>query len=91
MVDSATSALQNGAYTYRCTSKRMHYKTPFSHNCYMKSLVFYENYTTLFCMEKNKLFDNIISIQNNEWHITQSGWNTYFKQQLRNNTILSRA
>ncbi len=43
----------------------------------MKSLEFYENYTTLFCMEK-KLFDNFILIQNNAWHITQSGWNNYF-------------
>jgi hypothetical protein len=43
--------------TYRCISKQMHYKTPFSHNGYMKSLEFYENYITLFCKEKNKLFE----------------------------------
>jgi hypothetical protein len=30
----------------------MHYKTPFSHNIYMKSLEIYENYITLFCLEK---------------------------------------
>jgi hypothetical protein len=42
-VDSATTALQNGACTYRCISKQMHYKTPFSHNVYMKSLELYEN------------------------------------------------
>ncbi len=72
-VDSATTALQNGACTYRCISKQMHQKTPFSHNCYMKSLEFYENYFTLFCHEKNKLFDNIIFTQNHAWHITQSG------------------
>ncbi len=45
-VDSATTAPQNGACTYRCISKQMHYKTPFSHNVYMKSL------ETLFCLEK---------------------------------------
>jgi hypothetical protein len=32
-VDSATTALQNGACTNQCISK--HYKTPFSHNSYM--------------------------------------------------------
>ncbi len=59
MVDSATTALQNGACTYQCISKQMHYKTAFSHNCYTKSLEIYENYIALFCMEKNKLFDII--------------------------------
>jgi hypothetical protein len=38
---------------------------------------FYENYITLFCMKKNKLFDNIILTQNHAWHIPQSGWNNY--------------
>jgi hypothetical protein len=28
-VDSATPALQNGACTYQCISKQIHYKTPF--------------------------------------------------------------
>ncbi len=51
-VDSATTALQNDACAYRCISKQMHYKTPFSH---MKSMEIYENYITLFCLEK-KLF-----------------------------------
>jgi hypothetical protein len=37
----------------------------------MKSLEFYENYSTLFCHEK-KLVDNIILTQNHAWHITQS-------------------
>jgi hypothetical protein len=55
----------------------MHYKTPFSHNGYMKSLEFYENYITLFCLEKNKLFDNFILTQNREWHITKSDWINY--------------
>jgi hypothetical protein len=48
-VDSATTALLNGACTYRCISKQIHYKTPFSH---MKSLEISENYITLFCLEK---------------------------------------
>jgi hypothetical protein len=64
-VDSATTALQNGACTYMCISKQMHYKTPFSH---MKSLEIYENYIILFCLEK-KLFYNIILTQNHAWHI----------------------
>jgi hypothetical protein len=38
-VDSATTALQNSACTYRCISIQMHYKTPFSHSGFMKSLV----------------------------------------------------
>ncbi len=42
----------------------MHYKTPFLHKVYMKSLEIYDNYFTLFCLEKNKLFDNIILTQN---------------------------
>jgi hypothetical protein len=63
-VDSATIALQNGGCTYWCISKQMHYKTSFSHNRYMKSLEFYENQLTLFSLEKNKLFDNIILTQN---------------------------
>jgi hypothetical protein len=62
-VDSATTALQNGAFTYQCISKQMHYKTLFSHkqlHHYMKSREFYENYITLFCLEKGKHFDNNI-------------------------------
>jgi RNA recognition motif-containing protein len=39
-VDSTTNALQNGACTYQCVSKQMHYKTPFSHNSYKNSLVY---------------------------------------------------
>jgi hypothetical protein len=30
-VDSATTAIQNGARTFQCILKQMHYKTPFSH------------------------------------------------------------
>ncbi len=76
-VDSATTALQNGACTYRCISKQVDYKTPLSHNGYVKSLEIYENYVTLSCLEKNKLFYNIILTQNHTWHITQSDWNNY--------------
>jgi hypothetical protein len=56
-VDSSKTALQNGACTYQCISKQMHYKKPFSHNGYMKSLEFYEKYITLIYLEKNKLFE----------------------------------
>ncbi len=56
-VDSSTTALQNGACTYQCISKQMHYKTPFSHNGYIKSLELYEKFITLFYLEKNKLFE----------------------------------
>jgi hypothetical protein len=77
-VDSATTALQNGACTFWCSSKQMHYKTLFSHNGYMKSLEFYENNITLFCLKKI-LFHNIIITQNHAWHITQSGWNNHCK------------
>jgi hypothetical protein len=55
----------------------MHYKTPFSHNAYMEILEIYENYITLFCLKKNKIFDNIILTQNHAWHITQSGCINY--------------
>jgi hypothetical protein len=70
-VDSRTTALQNGACSYPCISKQMNYKTPFSPNGYMTSLEFNENYITLFCLEKKKLFDNIILAQNHALYITQ--------------------
>ncbi len=54
-----------GAFPNKCTIKH-----PF-HNGYLKSLGIYENYITLFRLEKNKLFDNIMS---HAWHITHSGW-----------------
>jgi hypothetical protein len=55
----------------------------------MKSLEIHENYITLFCLEK-KIYDNIILTQNHAWHITKVVYITiYYKQQLRNNTILS--
>jgi hypothetical protein len=40
-MDSETTALQNGAYTFQYISKQIHYKIPFSHNSYMKSLDLY--------------------------------------------------
>jgi hypothetical protein len=58
----------------------MHYKTPLSHNGYMKSLTIYENYITLSCVEKNKNFYNIILTQNHTWHIAQSDLNNYLVQ-----------
>jgi hypothetical protein len=61
MVDSSTTALQNGACTYQCISRQMHYKTPFSHNGYMKSLEFKKKYITLFYMEKT----NFLKYYNN--------------------------
>ncbi len=69
-VDSATTALQNGACTYQCISKQMHDKTPFSHNSFMKSLEFCDNYITLFCLEKKLTFYNIILTLSHAWHIT---------------------
>jgi hypothetical protein len=55
-VDSARNTLQNGAARYQCISKQMHYKTSFSYNGYLKSLEFYVNYITLFCLTKKKTF-----------------------------------
>jgi hypothetical protein len=43
----------------------------------MKILEFYKNYITLFCLEKNNLFDNFKLTQNYAWHINQIGWNNY--------------
>jgi hypothetical protein len=88
-VDSATTALKNGACTSGCISKQMHYKTPLSHNGYTKSLGIYENYISLSCLEKNKNLYDIIFTQNHTWHIPQVVEITfYYKQLLRNNTIL---
>ncbi len=59
---SSTTALQTvlaqshiSAFQNRCTKN----KTRFSHNGYMKSLVFYEKYISQFYQEKNKLFEII--------------------------------
>jgi hypothetical protein len=66
----------------------MHYKTPFSHNGYMKSLEIYE---FMFCLEENKLFDKIILTQNQCILPKVAELTIWYKQQLRNNTVLSRA
>ncbi len=54
MVDSATTALQN-----KCISKQSStIKHPLhtTATVHMKSLEFYENYITLFCLEKKQTF-----------------------------------
>ncbi len=57
-VDSATTALQNGA----CTHTSVHFltnalqNTLFTQRLYMKNLEIYENYITLFCLKKKQLF-----------------------------------
>ncbi len=57
----------------------MYYITTFSHNGYMKSLEFYENYITLFCLEKKLFYNgNINSEPCMAYCITQSGWNNNF-------------
>jgi hypothetical protein len=71
-VDSETTA-PNGACTYQCISKQMHYKTPFSHKGYMTGLELYKNYITLLCLEINKLFENIILTLSHAWHISKIG------------------
>jgi hypothetical protein len=58
-VDSAKTALQNGACTYWCISKQMHKKTPFLHNGYMKSLELMK-ITSLFSVLKKQSFGNNI-------------------------------
>jgi hypothetical protein len=76
--------LHNGGFCNNCTPKRclhilVHFqtKTPFSHYAYMKSPEFYENYILLFFLGKKlKVVEITIST---------------YKQQLRDNTILSRA
>jgi hypothetical protein len=60
------SAFQNKQN--KCTIKHSFHTTAI----HMKSLDIYENCITLFCLEKNLLFDNIILTQNHAWHITQS-------------------
>jgi hypothetical protein len=56
----------------------------------MKSLDFYENHITLFCLENSKLFDNIILTLNLHCILPKVVEITiWYKQQLRNNAILS--
>ncbi len=50
--------LHNSGFCNNYTPKQMlfqtkyHYKKPLARDSYMKSLEFYENYITLFCLEK---------------------------------------
>jgi hypothetical protein len=49
--------LHNGGFCNNATALQVHfqtnaYKTPLSHNGYMKSLEIYENYITLFFLKK---------------------------------------
>ncbi len=60
-VDSATTALQTVLAHIGATWKIWNY----------------ENCITLFCLEKNKLFDNTMLTQNNAWHVTHSYWINY--------------
>ncbi len=78
----STVLLHNGGFCNNYTPKRclhmsVHFqtnalKTLFLHKGYMKSMEFYKNYITLFCLDKNKLVDNIILTQNHARHVTQS-------------------
>ncbi len=68
---SKTVLAHIGAFPNKCTIKH-----PFSHNSYMKNLEFYQNYITLFCLEK-LIFWGIILTQNHALHITQSGRKNY--------------
>ncbi len=55
----------------------MHFKTPFSHNGYMKSLEFDKNYFTLFLEKKTFRQYYINSEPCTAYCITQSGLNNY--------------
>ncbi len=65
----------------------MHYKTPFSHNGHMKSLEIYENYITLFCLEKQTFWQELRTMMQGILPKLVE-LTIYYKQQLRNNTIL---
>ncbi len=69
--DGETVLLHYGGFCNNCTPKRclhisVHFltnalqNTLFTQRLYMKSPKVYESYITLFCLEKNKLFYNII-------------------------------
>jgi len=69
----------------------MPYKTAFSHHSYMKSLEFYENSITLFCLKK-KLFEILYELRTMHSILSKMVDITIkYKLQLRNSTILSRA
>ncbi len=64
-VDSGTTALQNGACIYRCISKQMHYKTPFSQRLFEKSGNLWKLHHSVPSGKKTN-FDNIMT---HAWHI----------------------
>jgi hypothetical protein len=41
----------------------MHYKTPFSHNGYVKSVKIYENYIKLSCLEKKNFLTILYNLR----------------------------
>ncbi len=68
----------------------MRYNT-LSHS-YMKSLEFYENYITIFCLEKTNFLTISYLLRTMHGLLPKVfEWTIQYKQQLRNNTILSRA
>ncbi len=70
-VDSTTTALPNGACTYRCISKQMHYITHFfTQRLQEMSGILWKLHHSV--LSGKKLFS-----QNHAWSITQSGWNNY--------------
>jgi hypothetical protein len=76
MVDSATTALPNGACTYRCISKQAIYiKHPLHTTDTWKVWNFMKT-TSLYSFWE-KTFDNIILTENHAWHITKRGRNNY--------------
>ncbi len=82
------TALQNGACTYQSISKQMYYKTTFSHNGHKKSLTFLWKLHHSVLSEKKTFWQyyNMHGILPKVVELTIKK-----KQQLRNNTILSRA
>jgi hypothetical protein len=49
----------------------MHYKTSFSHNGIIKNLEFYENYITLFCMEKTNFLTLLYKLRTMHGRLTK--------------------
>jgi hypothetical protein len=66
---SKTMLAHIGAFPNKCTIK---------HPLLTKATWKVWNFmNTTFCLEKDKLVDNVILTQNHAWHITQVGWNNY--------------
>ncbi len=76
-VDSATTALQNGACTIGAFPKQMHHKTPFSHNGSWKFGILWKQHHSVLYHEKKITVWDVILTQNHAWLITQSGWNNH--------------